>query len=71
MYIVLEVQTNQDGTVGNLVTAYENQNDAESKYHTILASAAISSLPKHTAYILTDDGYKIDSKCYRHGEDDE
>lgn len=66
MYIILEVQTNADSTVGTLITSYENQNEAESKYHTVLASAAISTLPKHTAFMLTDDGYVIKSECYKH-----
>lgn len=66
MYIILELQTNIDGTVGALINAYENQNEAESNYHKVLMSAAISNLPRHTAFMLTDDGYVIKSECYRH-----
>ena len=40
-FIVIEVQTNADGTVGNIVTSYTDRNLAEQKYHMILASAAI------------------------------
>ena len=66
MFIVLETQTNIDGTVGIIPTAYVDQNEAKSKYHTVLASAAISSIPRHTAFILTDDGYVIQSECFKH-----
>ena len=66
MYIVLETQTNTDGTVGTLTSSYESENEAKSKYHTVLAAAAISSLPKHTAFLVRDDGYLVESECFRH-----
>lgn len=68
-YIVIEIQVNTDGTVGTLVTQFDNRNQAESTYHSILASAAISALPKHSAVILTDTGDIVASGCYVHRED--
>lgn len=65
-YIVIELQTNQDGTVGNLVFAYDAQAEAEAKYHAILSSAAVSGLPKHAALWMTNDGYVQEAKCYEH-----
>lgn len=65
-YIVLELQTNTDGTVGNLVYSFADRNQAEQKYHTILAAAAVSNLPKHAAIILADDGRSLMYQCYRH-----
>lgn len=67
-YIVIELQTNNDGTVGNLVYAFTNRNEAEQKYHLVLASAAVSQLPAHAAVLLTNDGRTIASQCYRHEE---
>lgn len=66
MYIILETQTNANGTVGTLIDSYENRNAAESKYHNVLAAAAISQLPLHCAFMLTDEGYTIKSEAYRH-----
>ena len=66
MYIILELQTNADGTVGTLITAYNDKNGAESNYHRVLMAAAISELPMHTAFMLTNDGYVIKSECYKH-----
>lgn len=66
MYIILELQTNADGTVGTLINAYADKNEAESQYHRVLMSAAISALPMHTCFMLTADGYVIKSECYRH-----
>lgn len=71
MYIVIELQTNADGTVGNLVYQYNNRDDAESKFHSILAAAAISALPVHAAVMLTNAGTMVKSEFYRHGEEAE
>ena len=66
MYIILETQTNLDGTVGTILTTFTDQDQAESKYHLVLSSAAVSSLPRHCAFMLTDEGYILKSECYRH-----
>ena len=66
-YIVIELQTNEDGSVGNIVSTYDTMEQAESKYHTILAAAAVSQVPDHAATLLTSEGYTLDSKCYTHG----
>lgn len=65
-FVVIELQTNADGTVGNIVTAFTDRGQAEQKYHTILAAAAVSSLPKHAAVILSNDGHSLMYQCYRH-----
>ena len=65
-YIVIELQTYADGTVGNIVTSHDTRDAAESKFHTVLAAAAISQLPCHAAIILGNDGFVIDNKCYKH-----
>ena len=65
-YIVIEIQTDSNGTVGILTYSYDNYNEAQSKYHLILSSAAISELPMHAATIITSDGYQHEQKCYSH-----
>lgn len=64
MYIVIEIQTSN--TVATLVNAYEDRNQAESKYHQILTAAALSSVPKHSAVLMNDEGNRIKSECYIH-----
>ena len=66
MYIILETQTNTDGSLGTLINQYEDRNAAESKYHQVLSSAAISELPHHCAFMLSDEGFVIKSECYTH-----
>ena len=64
MYIVIEIQTS--ATVATLVNSYEDRNQAESKYHQILTAAALSSVPKHSAVLMNDEGQTIKSETYIH-----
>ena len=68
MYIILEVQTNSNNTVGTLVNQYEDFNQADSKFHQVLSAAAISSVPIHSAFFLTDRGTMVKSDCYIHDD---
>lgn len=70
MYIVIELQTASDGSVGNFVWAYQSLAQAEAKYHTVLAAAAVSSLPVHSCVILRNDGLQMAAQSYKHGEDE-
>lgn len=71
-YYVLEIQKYQDGSFGHLVhVAYDEDADkarlkGESKYHEVLAAAAISQLPQHAAILMSSGGEPIDHKCYIH-----
>ena len=66
MFIVIELQTINDSQVANIVNAYTDQKVAEQKYHTILAAAAVSSLPCHAAVMLDEKGRMIKSEYYTH-----
>lgn len=68
-YLVIEIQTNTDGTVGNLVYSYDDRNQAESKYHAVLAAAAISALPMHTCDLIQADGILLARQCYVHEQE--
>lgn len=63
-YIVLEIQSGD--TISTIVNDYDNINKAESKYHQILTTAAISNVPKHSAMIITDEGFVQKVDCYIH-----
>lgn len=67
-YLVIEVQTNADGSIGNLTYSYDDRNEAESKYHTVLAAAALSVLPMHTCVLFQSDGILLARQCYVHGQ---
>lgn len=71
MYIVIELQTNSEGQIANIVTAYDNLPQAQNKYYTILAAAAISSVPCHSAVILDRSGILIARESFMHGDIEE
>lgn len=64
MYIVTEVQVSDQNAVAVLNTNFENYNQAVSKYHTVLAAAASSSVDRHGAFLYTEDGY-IANECFK------
>ena len=66
MYIVVELQKNAEGVVSNIVTAFDTLAEAESKYYSILASAAISKVPVHSAIIVSEEGFPVRNQCYKH-----
>lgn len=66
MYIVIEIQTNASGAVGNFVWAFETRDEAFAKYHAVLSSAAVSSLPIHACVILQNDGLQIAAQHFDH-----
>lgn len=68
MYLVIELQKNGD-SVPNIVTAYNTLQEAYSKYHTVLAAAAISAVPAHTAVLMTDKGGLIAKETFEHDEE--
>ena len=66
MYIVIELQKDAKGVVSNIVTDHASLAGAESKYHSILAAAAVGNVPVHSAAIITDEGVTVNHKCYKH-----
>lgn len=66
LYVVVELQTYENGTVGTLVNNYDNREMAESKYHQILTSAAVSQIPCHSAVMMTNEGIILKSERYLH-----
>lgn len=67
MYIVIEMQTNGT-TTATLTNAYANKNIAYQKYHTILASASVSSVGIHTALIMNEYGVVEARETFSHIE---
>lgn len=71
-YYIIEIQQYLNGEFGHIVHFAYDVNPstarlkAESKYHEVLAAAAISQLPQHSATLLTSDGRCIMNQCYKH-----
>ena len=71
-YYIIEIQKYANGEYGHLIHwASDADADlarmkAESKYHEVLAAAAISELPQHSAALLASDGTELMRQCYVH-----
>lgn len=63
-YIVIELQTYDSGGVGLINSTYDDITQAESKYHTILATAAVSPRPVHAAMLVTNEGQVLYHQAY-------
>lgn len=64
-YIVIEIQKFENGTVAvPPIATYDSFFDAVSRWHTIMATAAISDVPVHSAVILTETGQEIKMDSY-------
>ena len=64
--------TNVPGGFGHIVHFAFDENPtkarlkAEAKYHEVLAAAAVSELPQHSATLITSDGRVVMNQCYKH-----
>ena len=70
-YLVVEIQTWDTGAIQTPTNAFDKRESAEAKYHDILSKAAVSTLPKHAAVLMTNDGYVMETKCYEHEPESE
>lgn len=62
-YIVIEMQ---NGVVGTNAWAYDTREDAEVKEYQVLAEVVKSPVATHTVMLMTDEGFVLDTKCYKH-----
>ena len=71
-FYIIEIQQYANGEYGHIVHFAFDANPtqarlkAESKYHQVLAAAAVSELQSHSATLLTSDGRAIMNQCYKH-----
>lgn len=62
-FTVIEIQ---NGVVGQNVWTYDNINEAESKYHSALSLAAVSSVEVHAVALLNATGLCLKHEHYAH-----
>lgn len=62
-YIVIEMQ---NGIVGSNAWTYDTRADAEVKEYQVLAEVVKSPVSTHTVMLMTDEGFVLDTKCYKH-----
>ena len=65
IFYVIELQTSAES--GSAIPyAYDNRPDAEAQYHTLLAVASKSSVPKHGCIMVNADGFVLKNEVYNH-----
>lgn len=68
--VVTEIQKFADGGMSTPSYAFDSQQSAEAKYHSILAGAAVSALPVHAAIMFSEEGFPLKYECYKHETQD-
>lgn len=63
-YTTIENQLRDDGTFGLLYDHFTDVNAAYAKLYTILAAAAVSEIPYHSAHLLRSDGIMIEGRVF-------
>lgn len=65
VYYVIESQVN--GETGTIIpVAYTDKALAEQAYHTALAAAAVSAVPKHGVMLCNEDLFILKQELYTH-----
>lgn len=64
MYIIIEIQTNVNFTVGILTYTADTWRGAQQIYHEKLAFAAQSTLPRYAVVLLDNSGNLLESRYY-------
>lgn len=65
-YAVIEMQKQADGSLATITTDHNSLPEAQNKYFTVLAAAAISTVPIHTAMLVGEDGFQIARDSFVH-----
>lgn len=71
-YYVIEIQTNADGTCGNIVTGYTDKLTAEDAFHTLITFINDSKVLVHTAMFIDNKGNHVEPpRSYTHPQPEE
>lgn len=65
-YVAIELVEKIDGSFTVSTYKKDSREEAEKAFHSILAGAAVSTHPVHSAVILNPEGQKLKSECYKH-----
>ena len=63
-YTTIENQVRNDGGRGLLYDHFDNYVQAQAKFFTICAAAAVSGIPYHSAHLMASDGRMIKQEIW-------
>lgn len=68
MFAVIEIQKN-GASATPITTLFTDKDEAYSKYHQVLAAAAVSEVEEHSAILVSEEGnYMLHEKFIHEGE---
>ena len=68
-HVIIELQTDAEGAVATVTSTYDSEAQAVSKFHTVMAAAALSDVPCHAVVHMLADGGFVGSGCFHHEGD--
>ena len=70
MYVAIEIKVKENGAME--VSTFKKETEALGKqaFHSIMASAAVSTNPVHTGVLLDEYGNMIRKETYKHGDEE-
>lgn len=66
MFLIVEIQTQEDGSFAHLEQTAATYEEAMSKWHGVLQFAAVSNIPIHSCSVINSTGIQIATTNYRH-----
>ena len=66
MYVAIEIKTKVDGTMEVSTFKKETEDLGKQAFHSIMASAAVSTHPIHTGVLLDEYGNTLRRESYKH-----
>lgn len=70
-YTTIENQVRNDGGRGLLYDHFDNYIQAQAKYFTICAAAAVSGIPYHSAHLMDSTGVMLKQEIFDRRETEE
>ena len=67
-YVVTEIKTTSGTTTVVTPAAFTTRDNAENRYHTLCAAAAISNQAVDCVVLMREDGIMIERECFKHAE---
>ena len=71
MYVAIEIKVKPDKTMEVSTFKKETEDLGKQAFHSIMASAAVSSNPIHTGVLLDEYGNTIRKETYKHEQKEE
>lgn len=66
MYIVIEIQKNDDTPAAVLTYVYDTYNEAMQKFYLICSAAVVSTIKNHSVLVISTDGDIYQQQVFNH-----